>query len=93
MIPCPCCACNPAGVPRSYSSLAEEAHAEARWCVFGCPNARRTPEQGAQLLVRYFPRSLFSRSESWLHVVDIDGGQYWKKCHTARTWTWYAVLQ
>lgn len=90
----PCPWCNPAGVPARYSSLAEEAHAHVRWLVLGCPNHApwSAPMRATQLLVRYFDRRLFSRSGAWEAIVDIDGGQYWRKSHTAGTWCWYAVL-
>lgn len=86
--PCPCCSCNKGVVPIT-GTLAEEAHAEAHWYVFGCPNNPPTHEYGTQLIVRYFDRRRISRGAAWRFV---DDGQAWRKIHTARTWCWYLAI-
>lgn len=87
---CPCMSCCH-GTHPGYRTLAEEAHGLARWNAFGCITAPH--EHGKELLVRYFAKFRFSRGAAWDAVVEVDGGQYWRKCHTARTWAWYVVLQ
>jgi hypothetical protein len=88
--PCVCCACNPDG-PAKFATLLEEAYAHAYWHAYGCPNLTylgRPGETGTQLVVRYFDRKTFCRSEAWDLV---DDGQHWHKSHTEHAWCWYTI--